>query len=133
MAKTLRSKINAAVNFLGQITYINLIGRGPSLSTALQSALILKEAADVYAEGISGAQYRHEPLELLNENYRAIVFAAKGKTASLNITLRLDVVDESFFPLLAIVPLEILTCKIAQAKGIRPGELSKISKVTTRE
>lgn len=47
--------INAAVNFLGQITYINLIGRGPSLSTALQSALILKEAADVYAEGISGA------------------------------------------------------------------------------
>lgn len=49
------------------------------------------------------------------------------------ISLALLMNEESFFPLLAIVPLEILTCKIAQAKGIRPGELSKISKVTTRE
>ncbi|MGQ9632131.1 MAG: SIS domain-containing protein [bacterium] len=150
------------LKFLGDIPYINLIGRGPSLSSALQGALILKEAANVYAEGISGGGYRHGPMELARENYRAAVFAPRGETSALNLRLakeiadfggltllitnedvkassrnlhivKLKAVDEYLSPLLEILPMEMLACTIAEKKGIKPWSFSRISKTTTRE
>ncbi len=146
------SKIDPIVHFLEKIPFLHLISRGPSYATVLQSSVILKEAAHLSAEGLSGASFKHGPIEILDSQHGAIVFASRGKTLSLNIKtaceieklgssvvlisnteddhknenlyqLTLPAVDEYFFPLLDIIPIELLIIKIALKKGLEPGKL----------
>jgi glucosamine--fructose-6-phosphate aminotransferase (isomerizing) len=156
------SKIDRIVQFLGEIPFLNLISRGPSLSSALQGSVILKEGAHIYTEGLPGASFRHGPFEIAGGNHKSIIFAPSGKSSKLNINmacelsalgssvvlisnedidyknknlyhLRLDLVEEYLFPILDIIPIELLIVKIAKAKGLEPGELVKGNKVTAKE
>jgi len=145
-------KIDPIVRFLENIPFLHLVSRGPSYATVMQSSVILKEAAHIYAEGLSGASFKHGPIEIVDSRHGAIVFAPRGKTLELNIKtahelvnlgssvvlisntdesyqnnnlyqVTLPVVDEYLFPLLDIIPIEFLIVKIAQKKGLEPGEL----------
>lgn len=141
--------------------YISLIGRGPSLSTAYQGALVIKETIRKFAEGMSGGQFRHGPLEITGKGHFAIVFAPSGKTYRINRNLAMemarngssvlcitDVNDESskklsifklpkipedLVPLMEIIPIELIILNFAEIKGINIGDFSKIYKVTTTE
>ncbi len=141
--------------------FLSLIGRGPSLSTAYQGALIISETIRKYAEGVSGGQFRHGPLEITGKGHFAIVFAPSGKTYDFNKNLAIemknygsnviyvtDKVDESIknlntitlpkvkedlTPLMEIIPIELTIFNFAAIKGFNTESFSKVLKITTSE
>ncbi len=67
------------------------IGRGVGLSSALESALKLKETCQIHAEGISATEIFHGSVSLLKENYPVISFVGndESRTSSLEINKKL--------------------------------------------
>jgi len=156
-----REKIDVVFHFLGKVDYLSLFGRGPSLASAMGGALILKEAAKMRAEGMSAGQFRHGPLEVVSPDFAAIVFAMQGRTRDINLRLAHDIaqfggkvviigsdeelqrerifnltlppLDEFYSPLLEILPIQLLSWRIAREKGLQPGKFDKAKKVTLYE
>lgn len=154
-------KIDRLVKFLGVTESILILGRGPSMASAMTGALILKEVAKVHAEGISSGQFRHGPLELASPGFAAIMFASSGRTKSLNMRLARDIAEfggkvvliggeedtqlngiltlslpaqkELYAPLTEIVPIQLLARRLAIEKGLTPGEFERAGKVTRHE
>lgn len=135
---------------------LSILGRGPSLATALSGGLLLKETAKLPAEGLSSAQFRHGPLEIAGAGHRAIICASSGPTQNLDLRLAADVQacgsdvllcgpainapvaqitlpDVWLSPLLEILPLQFLARALAIARGLEPGVFTRITKVTTAE
>lgn len=131
-----------------------LLGRGPSLASARNGALVIKEAAKVPAEAMSSAQFRHGPLELAGEGLDAIVVAGDTKTVELNRNLAGEIEDlggtvtwigpepgpGNFVDVPGclgvarqigeIVPLQLLSVAIGESRGIEPGAFQNIDGVT---
>ncbi len=57
---------------------IVLVGRGPSLTSALAGALGLQEAARIPALGLQAAEFRHGPLEMAGPGLTVFVFAGEN-------------------------------------------------------
>lgn len=136
---------------------ITLMGRGPSLATALSGALLLKETAKIPADGLSTAQFRHGPIEIAQPGHRAVVIAGPGPTRELDIGMAADlraagsqvlllgdaaadaadsvipIAPVWLAPLAEIIPLQLLARRAAIALGIEPGSFRHIGKVTTKE
>lgn len=81
---SLKDKILEAKDFLGEFNYINILGRGPSLAVALQSALVFKEEAKIAAEGMSSNAFEHGPDLLIDEKYRSILLSPEGLTSKFD-------------------------------------------------
>jgi glucosamine--fructose-6-phosphate aminotransferase (isomerizing) len=156
-----QERIDALASFLGQVDCVSLLGRGPSLAPAMAGALILKEASKIRAEGMSGGQFRHGPLEVVTSDFSAIVFAMRGRTTDISLRLARDIaefggkaavigsdeaaqgqrifnltlppLDEFCAPLLEIVPVQLLSWKVASEKELQPGKFDKAKKVTLYE
>ncbi len=154
-------RIDGLLDFLGTVDALSLLGRGPSVASAMAGALILKEAAKMRAEGMSAGQFRHGPLEAVAPGFTAVVFAIQGKTRDINLRLAHDIaefggkavivgsdealkgerifnvtlppLDEFFSPLLEILPIQLLSWRIAREKGLQPGKFDKAKKVTLYE
>jgi len=154
-------RIDGLVDFLGKADCLSLLGRGPSLASAMAGALILKEATKMRAEGMSAGQFRHGPLEVVTPGFAAVVFAMQGRTSDINLRLAHDIaefggkvviigsgeelqgerifnltlplLDEFYSPLLEIVPIQLLSWRIATEKGLQPGRFDKAKKVTLYE
>ncbi|MDP6438309.1 MAG: SIS domain-containing protein [Candidatus Brocadiia bacterium] len=151
-----------ALRFLGRPRFLHLVARGPSLSTAMQAQVILKEGAHILTEAQSGASFRHGPFEVISRGHRAMVFVPEGRTAKIMLDLVRDMaaqgskvllvtnapaaettgnihvyplpaVPEHVFPMLDIVPVEFLLLLLARRKGMEPGAITKGNKVTVRE
>ncbi len=141
---------------LGQIGHLFLLGRGSSLAAAGEGALIVKEAARVHAEGMSGAAFRHGPLEMVNSESFAVVFAGAEATSALQAKLRDDIrragsktawiaedalpgpwnlpkTPAGVQPMLEILPVQMMTLALAAEAGIEAGRFARISKITTAE
>lgn len=135
---------------------LTLVGRGPSLASALSGALLLKETAKLPAEGMSSAQFRHGPLEIAGPQHRAIICGMGGPTLAFEQKLAAELrsygsqtlflgpiaapdahaiilPDVPHIPLLAIIPLQLLAREIAIRHGIVPGSFKHIGKVTATE
>lgn len=69
---------------------IYLAGRGPSLASALQGALLFNEVAKVPAAGASAANFRHGSVEIVNPAFRGLIFASQATTRRLDIGLARD-------------------------------------------
>jgi glucosamine--fructose-6-phosphate aminotransferase (isomerizing) len=149
-------------DFLGDYNFIEIIGRGPSYSSVLQGALMFKEAVRSPAEGILGGDFRHGPMEMVKEGFRAIVFAPKGKTFDQSIKMAVDiagfngkvvlitnanpdisksnihvfqipVADEYLFAISGIIPLQFIVNSRAHDLGYKPGYFTHGAKVTKEE
>lgn len=148
-------------DFLKSTNHLWLLGRGPSVASALAGAVILKEAAKIRAEGMSAGQFRHGPLEAVSPETATIIFGGEGRTKDLNLKLVRDIAtfggkvvviyngdeqledsifeiellptDEFCSPLAEIIPIQLLAWEIAKRKGSQPGVFGKISKVTLEE
>lgn len=144
---------------LQSTTSLTCIGRGPALATALDAALVFKEAARLSAVGLSGGQFRHGPMEAVSPESGFIIFANGGKTAHLNqklaveiashggkvvligqaiadpevVSVPLPLVDEYLSPLLEILPMQLLAAQFAEAAGLIPGQFRWGSKVVQTE
>lgn len=119
------------------------LGRGYGFPVALEGALKLKEISYIHAEGYPAAEMKHGPIALIDEempvvviatqhsNYekvisniqevkarkgRVIVIATEGDThvkTMADHVIYIPDCEECFLPLLAIVPLQLLSYYIA--------------------
>ena len=149
-------------HFLGEYDYIEMIGRGPAYSSVLQGALMFKEAVRSPAGGSFGGEFRHGPMEMVREGFRAVVFAPEGKTfdqslkmakdiarfngkvmiitnRDLNLSdpnlyvFRIGVKDEYLFAIGSIIPLQFMVNSRAIELGLKPGYFTRGAKITETE
>ena len=158
-----KHKTKEAVDFLDNCTSINVIGRGPSLASVFSSALIIEETSKLMSAGLSSAQFRHGPMEIVREGFLAIIFAGDEEAYDLNKALaseisehggkvifiaskvekmfpedrifqiEIPVVSPYLLPLIEILPVQYLTIDLAKKTGFSPDSFLICSKITTRE
>lgn len=139
------------------------LGRGYNFPIALEGALKLKEISYIHAEGYPAAEMKHGPIALVDENLPVIfvatkdeyyakivsniqeIKARKGKVIAI-VTEGDEAIpamaDESFFvpeaneiiaPLLAVIPLQLLSYYIGVAKGCDVDKPRNLAKSVTVE
>jgi glucosamine--fructose-6-phosphate aminotransferase (isomerizing) len=156
LLKTLTDMVQATIDreasaewltFLSDVAVVYLLGRGPSMGSAHEGALMFNEAARTPSVAMSTAQFRHGPVEMLSERFRGIVFASDHRTVDLDRALgsdlarlggRIEVCSAPvqiapFQPVVEIIPVQFAACKLAESKGITPGEFRYAGQVTTAE
>jgi len=133
--------------FLAGAAVVYLLGRGPSLASVREGALLLNEASRTPSVAMSAAQFRHGPVEVVDERFRGIVFASQEATRDLDLALAGDLtalggkvricqargVPPPLEPLVEIVPVQVAACRLAEAKGIDPGDFRHATLVTRTE
>jgi glucosamine--fructose-6-phosphate aminotransferase (isomerizing) len=71
------------VSFLGKDSkHIEVIARGTSQASAQQAALNIKETNKIPAEAITGGQFRHGPLEIVNKDFRCFILTSDDATSA---------------------------------------------------
>lgn len=139
------------------------LGRGYNYPVALEGALKLKEISYIHAEGYPAAEMKHGPIALIDEEMPVVVIAPKrgmydkivsniqeiksrkGKIISV-VTEGDTVVKEMsdycfvipdtrdcFVPLLAVIPLQLLSYYVAIAKGRNVDQPRNLAKSVTVE
>ncbi len=156
------SLMKKMLSFFGDVQTLQIIARGPSFSTASQSALMFKEALHIPATGILGGEFRHGPMEMVTEGFKAILFAAEGNTFTQSIKMAEDIAgfggkvllitndklkredknimqvfidepDEYLFSVQGILPVQLFIDSYAKSKGFETGSFSRGAKVTETE
>ena len=139
------------------------LGRGSSFPVALEGALKLKEISYIHAEGYPAAEMKHGPIALIDENMPIIVIATqgtsyekvvsniqevkarKGKVIAIvtegdeqvrhmaDHVIEVPEVDEFLVPLLATIPLQLLSYHIAVMRGCNVDQPRNLAKSVTVE
>lgn len=139
------------------------LGRGSSFPVALEGALKLKEISYIHAEGYPAAEMKHGPIALIDENMPIIVIAThgtsyekvvsniqevkarKGKVIAIvtegdeqvrhmaDHIIEIPEVDEFLVPLLATIPLQLLSYHIAVMRGCNVDQPRNLAKSVTVE
>jgi glutamine---fructose-6-phosphate transaminase (isomerizing) len=134
------------------------LGRGYTFPVALEGALKLKEISYIHAEGYPAAEMKHGPIALIDEempvvfiatkgaNYEKVVSnmqevkARKGKIIAVvtegdrearklaDFTIEIPETDESLVPLLAVIPLQLLSYHIAVMRGCNVDQPRNLAK-----
>jgi len=143
--------------FLDGALVVHLLGRGRSIASMYEGALLFNEVAKFPAVPMEAAQFRHGPVEIVDERYRAIVFAPNDHTRELNIALAHDLnrlggqvrligpqatddrwwptpdVPASLAPLVEIIPVQCAALRLAEWLGFTPGDFRIATQVTSSE
>ena len=151
-----------AAKFLGSVPFLYFIARGPALATAHQAALTFSEGARLPAYALAGASFRHGPIELVAEEFAAVILAPAGPTWKLTTGLAREAAEEGarivlltddvpgevpatmfplevpafgedLFPITSWMSLELLLHEVANRRGLEVGIVRRISKVTRTE
>ncbi len=78
-------------SLLGDFETLFLLGRGTSLCSVNYGAFITKEASKAAFHGYHSAEFRHGPLELVQEGFSAFLFAGDEKAQKPNLVLAQDI------------------------------------------
>jgi glucosamine--fructose-6-phosphate aminotransferase (isomerizing) len=139
-------------------TDIYLLGRSIHYPIALEGALKLKELAYVHAEGIAAGELKHGPLALMEKNTFVVMLnphdptfndtisnaheiKARGATV-IGISDRKDDIydhwieiphlkEEAFYPIVEVIPLQMLAYHLALAKNVDPDYPRNLAKSVT--
>jgi glucosamine--fructose-6-phosphate aminotransferase (isomerizing) len=133
--------VDAALDAFASKESVDFAGRGTALATAAEGALLVREAVRIPASCMDTYQYLHGPLEVA-ESGRACVLIGSDRevqlaqdlasygTSVLLITeapvpsaenlwvVPLPRVPESVAPIFQIVPIQLLTHRMARARGL---------------
>jgi glucosamine--fructose-6-phosphate aminotransferase (isomerizing) len=139
------------------------MGRGVLYPVALEGALKLKEISYIHAEGYPAAEMKHGPIALIDENMPVFVLAVKdgsyekivtniqevkarnGKVVAIvtegektikklaNHVIEIPACHPSLSPLLAVVPLQIISYQIAVMRGCNVDQPRNLAKSVTVE
>lgn len=139
------------------------LGRGYGFPIALEGALKLKEISYIHAEGYPAAEMKHGPIALIDEEMPVIVIATqhsnyekvisniqevkarKGKVIAIategdtHVKSMADHViyipncEEAMLPLIATVPLQLLSYHIAVLRGCNVDQPRNLAKSVTVE
>lgn len=154
--KTIAHDFESATNFL-------YLGRGYNFPAALEGALKLKEISYIHAEGYPAAEMKHGPIALIDENMPIVIIAPKNKyydkvvsnvqeikarkgkvlavvtkgdtqVASMaDYVIRIPETPECFSPIIASVPLQLLSYYIAIYRGANVDQPRNLAKSVTVE
>ena len=146
--------------FLRSAAPVYLLARGGSFASALEGALLFHEVSKAPAIAMPTASFRHGPVEVVDANFRAVLFVPKDPTQSLNVALARDLVrfggdirvigpraenlegltlietpaaDVLYAPLFEVVPLQAAALRLAEMRGIVPGSFRFATPVTLDE
>lgn len=128
-------------------TPLYILGRGPSLGSVAEGVLLMHETAKAPAIGMSVAQFRHGPVEVVDERFRAVILGTRSETGALDLTLIHDLISmgangmmimergapERFIPIAEVVQLQLGAYRKAELNCVRPGEFRWAPLVTTSE
>jgi glutamine---fructose-6-phosphate transaminase (isomerizing) len=136
-----------------------VIGRGYNYATACEVALKIKELTRIVAEPYSSADFRHGPIAMVGNGFPVLIVAPTD-TVSDDIRILVDELkqlgsellliseDESLLnqahlamplpsglpewltPLVAVLPGQLFSLALAQAKGLNPDQPKGLKKVT---
>ncbi len=139
------------------------LGRGSSFPVALEGALKLKEISYIHAEGYPAAEMKHGPIALIDAEMPVFVIATKGTSyekvvsniqevkarkgkivaivtegdvqvkAMADHVIEIPDTDEHLVPLLATVPLQLLSYHIAVMRGCNVDQPRNLAKSVTVE
>ena len=139
------------------------LGRGSGFPVALEGALKLKEISYIHAEGYPAAEMKHGPIALIDEEMPVVfiatknssyekvisniqeVKARKGKVIAIvtegdmvvrnmaDYVIEIPDTDEIFLPLLATIPLQLLSYHIAVMRGCNVDQPRNLAKSVTVE
>ena len=73
------------VDFASTADSLYVVGRGPCLPVAAETALKLKETCAIHAEAYSIAEVMHGPLELLGDGYPVLAYSPEDKSRASSI------------------------------------------------
>jgi glucosamine--fructose-6-phosphate aminotransferase (isomerizing) len=154
--KKLATLYKAVNNFL-------YLGRGYLFPVALEGALKLKEISYIHAEGYPAAEMKHGPIALIDHNMPVVVLAIQdssydkivsniqevkarkgiviaivneGDTTIARLAshiLEIPVCDSIFSPLLAVIPLQLLSYHMAVMRGCNVDQPRNLAKSVTVE
>jgi glucosamine--fructose-6-phosphate aminotransferase (isomerizing) len=139
------------------------LGRGSSFPVALEGALKLKEISYIHAEGYPAAEMKHGPIALIDENMPVFVIATQGTSYEKVISniqevkarkgqiiaivtegdehvkeiadhvIEIPDTDEHLVPLLATIPLQLLSYHIAVMRNCNVDQPRNLAKSVTVE
>ena len=154
--KEVSAKIKDASNCL-------FLGRGSGFPVALEGALKLKEISYIHAEGYPAAEMKHGPIALIDEEMPVVFIATKNSSYEKVISniqevkarkgqviaivtegdvevkkmadycIEIPDSSEAFLPLLATIPLQLLSYHIAVMRGCNVDQPRNLAKSVTVE
>jgi glucosamine--fructose-6-phosphate aminotransferase (isomerizing) len=151
------SKIKKIARELKEVSDIYILGRGINYPIASEAALKLKEITYIHAEGIPGGELKHGPLALMDSNVYVVILNPDDSTYSDTLTsaneikargakiigisdkksnvydhwIEIPKVDESLYPLIEIVPIQLLAYYCALEKDADPDYPRNLAKSVT--
>lgn len=139
------------------------LGRGSGFPVALEGALKLKEISYIHAEGYPAAEMKHGPIALIDEEMPVIVIATQNSSYEKVISniqevkarkgivvaivtkgdedvrkvadevIEIPASSEAFLPLIATIPLQLLSYHIAVMRGCNVDQPRNLAKSVTVE
>lgn len=139
------------------------LGRGSSFPVALEGALKLKEITYIHAEGYPAAEMKHGPIALIDEEMPVFVIATRGTSYEKVVSniqevkarkgkiiaivtegdkqvkdladhyVEIPDTDEHFVPILATIPLQLISYYIAVLRGCDVDQPRNLAKSVTVE
>jgi len=135
-----------------------LLGSGSNYATALEGALKLKEACNIFAEGFAGREFLHGPMQLLDEKTPVLFMLSADEIDSflelmetirkfgaplISISEKSDKVQQvstglacipegfpkTFSPILYVLPLQLFAYYSSIARNLNPDKPEKLRKV----
>lgn len=139
------------------------IGRGGEARTAAEGALKVKEIAYLFSEGLPAGELKHGPLALVEEGFPVVALStsrallpkmagalaevkARGARVALlsqfeevladpavDFPVRLPALCERLMPVLSVIPLQYLACRLCLLRGFDPDRPRNLAKSVTVE
>ena len=151
------SKIKELAKILKDVSDIYVLGRGIHFPIAKEAALKLKELTYIHAEGIPAGELKHGPLALMDENVFVIIINPDDSTYSDTINsaneikargakiigisdrnndvydywIEVPKTEEVFYPLIEIIPIQLLAYYAALEKNTDPDYPRNLAKSVT--
>lgn len=150
-----------SADFLDATRPLYLLSRGPGMGTVQEGVLLMHETAKASAVGMSVPQFRHGPVEVVEKGFRAVIIGASAATAPLDLALANDATrmggavrwigplqaeaevaplhswpedaPSRFQHVIEVIPLQLLAYRLAELRGVRPGEFRWATLITQSE
>ncbi|MEM4391316.1 MAG: SIS domain-containing protein, partial [Candidatus Nitrosotenuis sp.] len=151
------AKIKEIAKELREIKDIYVLGRAVHYPIASEAALKLKELTYIHAEGIPGGELKHGPLALMDSSVYVIIINPNDYTYADTLTsareikargakiigisdkpsdvydhwIAIPAIDDAFYPLIEIIPIQLLAYYSAVEKNADPDYPRNLAKSVT--
>lgn len=158
VADTLKISVEKPADLVGEADSLQFTARGIDFQVAQQSALMCMEALHISSSALTGGDFRHGPLEMIGPGKTVVVISHSqspthpqslrlvddilrfggnailvSDPAESRATLAVAPTLPEFFPIVAVLPLQLLIVELASRRGIVPGDFSHGGKITSIE